>query len=518
MKRPLFLIQAWIVCAALDALPPASGAGTQVSDTVTPASGPSGVNISTLFAGSWESGGNLSGRAQLVFDMPATGLNFRLQYTDRRKASSWDAFTESFAENSLAAVSGGLYHKPTDSRFLYGMITTSGLAARITNPRLKSAPFEELRVPSQSELKTAPSSTALPAFYLHLASPELEPASKIRLKAFGAASLESEGDPGTTLSFVPGKSALTAGTTVSFSRNSWARIESYYTEGTIPPRTPSTWFSYKPALPERDFRLYAGSAALHFTGFGLAADGAWSETFAYGKDFYGSLGLRFGDRPWRLSLAADGSGSRYVGPDGGENGAELRFAARLERRGKRSNLFRLEAIARAAETEDNSPGGFWELAEKPNRYSLGLYYRPQTGGVVHGLSFSVKGDDRVLGKESAGTEARVSLRLFGLGMDTRIGVSGLKGENPAFPDTARLGSYRFDSLKLHENLVWSRGPLQCKAGFGYTAEMKAAGLRTLWDASLAVTLKGKHGWLSFKANSPNLPGDWEYTVSWLIRN
>jgi hypothetical protein len=301
-------------------------------------------------------------------------------------------------------------------------------------------------------------------------------------------------------------------------------METYYTEGTIPPRIPSTWFSSKPALPERDFRVYAGSVVLHFPGFGFAADGALSETFAYGRDFYGNLGLRFGDRPWRLSLAADGFGSRYTGPDGGENGAELRFAARLERRGKRSILFRLEALVRAAETEDNAPGGFWELAETPNRYSLGVYYRPQAGGgsfAVRGFSFSLKKDSRIPGKGSAGAETLVSLRLFQLGLDSRIGVSVIEEnpkENQARGETPKSGSYRFDSLRLRENIVWNRGFFQCKAGFGYTAEMKTSGeLKASWDASLALTFKGKHGWFSLKASTPNLPGDWEYTLSWLLR-
>jgi hypothetical protein len=520
MKRLLFFIEACVAYAALGALPSAPVSGAMSRDL------PKKPVVSLLFAGSWEKGGNFSTRARLILEMPASGLGFRVQYTDRRKASSWDAFTESFDKNDLAAFSGGIYHELTGSRFLYGMITTSGLAARITNPRLKGLPFEESRAASQSELKTESSSTALPAFYLHLASPELELSSKSRIKAFGAVLLESEGEPGSTLSFSPGKGAFSAGTTVSFSRNSQIRLEAYYTERTIPPRTPSTWFSYKPALPERDFRIYAGSVALHFPGFGLAADGAWSETFAYGRDFYGNMGLRFGDRPWRLSLAADGSGSRYVGPDGGENGAELRFAARLERRGKRSSLFRLEALARAAETEDNVPGGLWELAEKPNRYSLGLYWRPQPGGSfsLRSVSFSVKTDSRVPEKESAGAEALVSLRLFRLGLDSRIGVSGLKKEPEenselyqVFPGTLNLGPYHFDSLKLHESLVWSRDFFQCKAGFGYNAEMKTAGLNTFWDTSLALTLNGKHGWFSLKISSPKFPGDWEYTLSWLIR-
>jgi hypothetical protein len=521
MKRLLFFIEACAACAALGALPAAPVSGAMSRDP------PKKPVISPLFAGSWENGGNLSTRAQIMLEMPSSGLSFRIQYTDRRKTSSWNAFTESFDGNGLAAFSGGIYHEPTGSRFLYGMITTSGLAARISNPRLKGLPFEESRVASQSELKTESSSTALPAFYLHLASPELEPFSKFRIKAFGAVSLESEGEPGSTLSFSPGKGAFTTGTIVSFSRNSWTRLEAYYTEGTIPPRTPSTWFSFKPALPERDFRVYAGSVTLHFPGFGLAADGAWSETFAYGRGFYGNLGLRFGDRPWRLSLAADGSGSRYVGPAGGENGAELRFAARLERRGKRSSLFRLEALARAAETEDNAPGGLWELAKRPNRYSFGLYYRPQPDGGSFGfrnVSFSIKTDSRVPEKESAGAEAFVSLRLFRLGLDSRIGVSGLKKnpeENPepyqVFPGTLSLGPYHFDSLRLHESFVWNRDFFQCKTGFGYNAEMKAAGLSTFWDTSLALTLKGKHGWFSLKISSPEFPDDWEYTLSWLIR-
>jgi hypothetical protein len=552
MKRLLFFVKACAVCAALGALPPAgtapasgipvSGAApasdAPVSDTLPPAGTPtlspgseipdSGAApekpaLSLLFAGSWEIGGNLSEQAQIILEMPDSGLNFRIRYTDRRKTSSWDAFTESFDENGLAALSGGVYHKPTGSRFLYGMITGSGLAARITNPRLKGLAFEESRAPSQSDLKTESASTALPAFYLHLASPESS--SQFPIAAFGAVSVESEGEPGTTLSFSPGKSAFTAGTTVSFSRNSRARLEAYYTGGTIPPRKPSTWFSYKPALPERDFRVYAGSLTLHFPGFGFAADGAWSETFAFGRGFYGNVGLRFGDRPWRLSLAADGSGSRYIGPDGGENGAELRFAARLERRGKRSSLFRLQALAMAAETEDNVPGGFWELAERPNRYSFGLYYRPQPGRGsfdLRSFSLGLKNDSRIPEKESAGAEALVSLRLFQLGLDSRIGVSGIAAggdseESQAFPGTIRLGQYRFDSLRLHESLVWNKGFVQCRAGFGYTAEMKASGLKAAWDASLAVTLGGKRGRFGLKINSPRFPDDWEYTLSWLFR-
>ncbi|MDR0403365.1 MAG: hypothetical protein LBH35_07235 [Treponema sp.] len=517
MKRLLFL---WAACSL--------AAGPVFAGEPAPAAKnrPETPALSLLFAGSWERGGNLSGRARLVLEMPASGLGFRVQYTDRRNASSRGAFAESFSENSLAAFSGGVYHKPTGSRFLYGMITTSGLAARITNPRLKGLPFEENRVPSQSELKTESSTTALPSFYLHLASSELEAGSspKFRVKAFGAVSLKSEGEPGTTLSFSPGGGAVTAGTTLSFSRNSWARLEGYYAEGTIPPRTQSGWFSHKPALPERDFRVYAGSVTLHFPGFGLAADGAWSETFAYGRGFYGNLGLRFGDRPWRLSFAADGSGSRYTGPDGGENGAELRFAARLERRGRRASLFRIQALVRAAETEDSDPGAFWELAETPNRYSFGVYYRPQQGGGsfgVRALSFSLKNDSRVPEKESAGAEALVSLRLFQLGFDSRINVSGIKKENPeehpSFPGTIRAGEYRFDSLRLRESLVWSRGFFQCKAGFGYTTEMKAAGPKTFYDASLALSFKGKHGWFSLKLDSPDFPGDWGCTLSWLLR-
>ncbi|MDR1507262.1 MAG: hypothetical protein LBI67_09205 [Treponema sp.] len=516
MKRFLVFVQICAVCARLRALPPE--AGTK----------PPGVSL--LFGGSWESGGNVSGRAQIILDLPAPGLSFRVQYTDRRKASSWPAFTESFNENSLASVSAALYHtapgsRTAGSRLLYGMITTSGLAARIKNPRLRGAPFEELRAPSQSDLKTESASTAIPAFYLHLASPELELESlpsKPRLTAFGAFSLESEGPPGTTFSFSPGKGAFTAGTTVSFSRGVWTRLEAYYTGGTIASKDQAAWFSYKPALPERDFRLYAGSYVLHFPGFGLAVDGAWSETFAYGKDFYGNAALRFGDRPWRLSLAADGSGSRYIGPDGGENGAELRFAARLERRGRRSSLFRLDTLVRAAETEDSPGAGFWRLAEKPNRYSAGLSYRLPAGGGPFGVrsfSFSLKGDSRDADKESADAETSVSLRLFQLGADTRIVVSGLAGQTPGndFSDTAKLGRYRFNSLRVQESLVWSKDNFQCKAGLGYTAEMKTSGLKALWDTSLALTLRGKHGWFSVKLHSPDFPSQWDYTISWLFR-
>ena len=464
-----------------------------------------------LWSGSWESEKNLSNRAQLTLDMPEHGLGFRVQLTDRRKAGSWDTFTESFSGPEgafpLTALSGGVYHTVTDSRLLYGMVSSYGLASRVRSPWIRGSPFVENHTASSADLKTETSSTALPSWYLYLGSPILELSKNVDIKAYGAFSMESEGERGNTFSFSGGKPGFTAGSDVIFSKNGLVRLETYYTEGTIPARNASAWFSDKPSLPGRNFALHAGSLAFTIPGFGFALDGAYSETFAYGKGFYGNAAVRFGDRPWRLSLAADGAGSRYVGPDGGENTAGFRFAAKLERRGKRGSLLKFDALIRSAETKYNVPEDYWDLAGQPNRGSLGFYYRLPSGKAPFGLSrvsFKLSGDGRDEKKKTGGAEFLAGVTLWQFTSETQLKLSGVE-------DAA--GS-RYDSFRLHEGVIWNRDFLQCRAGLGCQA---VSGKETVWDFSLSAALRVKQGWFKVKLDSAQVPKDWSWTLSWVLK-
>jgi hypothetical protein len=464
-----------------------------------------------LWSGSWESEKNLSSRAQLTLDMPEHGLGFRVQLTDRRKAGNWNAFTESFSGPEgafpLTALSGGVYHDVTDSRLLYGMVSTYGLASRIRSPWIRGSPFVENHAASLSDLKTETSSTALPSWYLYLGSPVLDLSNNVDFKVFGAFSMESEGERGNTFSFSGGKPGFTAGSDVIFSKNGLVRLETYYTEGTIPARNASAWFSERPSLPERNFALYAGSLVFTVPAFGFAVDGAYSETFAYGKGFYGNAAVRFGNRPWRFSLAADGAGSRYVGPDGGENIAGFRFAAKLEHRGKRGSLLKFDALLRSSETSYNAPEDYWDLAGQPNRCSLGAYYRLPSGKSPFGLSrvsFKLSGDGRDVKKKTGGAELLAGLKLWQFTSETQLKLSGIQ-------DAA--GS-RYDSFRLHEGVIWNRDFLQYRAGLGFQA---VSGKETVWDFSLSAALRVKQGWFKVKLDSAVVPKDWTWTLSWLLR-
>jgi hypothetical protein len=470
-----------------------------------------GIIPELLWTGSWESEKNLSGRLRLSLEMPSPGLTFHVQLTDRRPASSWDLFTESFLNKpaALTALSLGIRHEATDSLFLYGMTDTYGLAARIKNPWIRGSPFPENHAESYSGLKTESSTTARPAFYLYLGSPELKlDAGRLRaVEFFAAFSLESVGEQGNTFSFSAGKSAFSAGGSINFTGNSSIRLEVYHTEGMIREKNLDTWFEAKPALPERKFRVYAGSLILDSPLFGFAADGSWSETFAYGRDFYGNLGFRLGNRPWRFSLAADGSGSRYTGPDGGENGAALRFAARLERRGKRGSLFRLDALVRSSETGESQAENLWELAEELNRFSLGAYYRFPTDRsalAVSRLSFKFSGDSRDSKNQILGTEALAALKVWEIHSETQFKLSLLrkKDESP----------FGFDSFTLKENLLWNNDFLQLGAGLGCVFQKDKD---PAWNTFLSSTLRlQKKRWIRVKLDSPKFPVDWAFVLSW----
>ncbi|MDR2370224.1 MAG: hypothetical protein LBD71_01990, partial [Treponema sp.] len=134
--------------------------------------------VDALWTGSWEHGGNLVNRGDVRLFLPCM-FSLRAQAIDSRPDDPGRTgfqpagFGES-GKNGLTSFSGGLYHKPTGSRLLLGILDEWGLPARIRNPWIRSLPFAENHSRSMADLKTEISSTKDAEAYLYLGSPQLE--------------------------------------------------------------------------------------------------------------------------------------------------------------------------------------------------------------------------------------------------------------------------------------------------------------------------------------------------------
>ena len=460
--------------------------------------------------GQWKEGaysGDLSNRLDFRLHLPWK-LSLRTQLIDRRP------FGE---ESGLFSPGGGIYHGPTGSRFLYGVQDEYGLSARIRNVWAKGMPFAEARRPSSRDLKTGISSTKRPETSLYLGSPELW-----IFRGFASLGMDEDLNP-----------ALGTGLEARWDANTLA-LEGFYTGAVLSPRSASSWFSLAPPLPERDFRVFALCLIFNSPFLALSSDWAYSETFAYGRDMYGNLGLRLGDlssvqsRHWRLSLAVDGAGGRFVGSDGGAPGAGFRAAARLERRGAGSSLFRLGTTMR-------SPG--W--GEGFERTSSQVYYRFPLNARIRALPLrlsrlflTLNRDARDREKTSDRAEAGLALVTGTLGwtftgqIGRQIGVADDSGLNP-FPLPDLFSQEGPLSTRLSGELSWSPrkglaekipGALRLKTKLTYSAGGDKAGL---WEPSFYASLGGKLGRFSFKITPPEIQEDqttdtWKYSLSWRL--
>lgn len=490
--RNCFLGALWFIFTLI--LVPVLGAEGEIPENIREISFTEklGLSWNLLVTASWGGDEPLINRDDLKLNFSLLGLTLRTQVINKSfyKPGSFPVPGE-FAPGNTE-FSAGLYHKATGSRLLYGIQNEWGLPARIRNPWIRSVPFAENHKASFNELKTEPSSTKEAETYLYLKSPPLGIFS-------GFASVLLDGD----FNF-----ALGGGAAARFTKKTSLALEGFYTGRELAPRKESSWFALPPPLPARDFRIYALGLIFHSPFFNLASDWAYSETFAYGRDLYGSLGLRFSLRPWAFSLAADGAGSRYVGRDGSSPGAGFRTGVRIERRGKKSSLFRAGATLRAPGLGTPFERGAY----------LAYYHFPSLPGMFpvkpSRVSFSLNRNASDPQKTEDRLEGVIGLRagLFRPAFSgTLTAVTGEEKTPPPFP--APKNFRNFHSAAFSGELSYAPRRFLVKTKLGYTAKKEKEGL---WESSLSLTVRQNPCRFSLKIASPDFPDKWTWEISWRL--
>jgi len=532
-----FIFLQMIVCAAL--LPAQAGFSKK--------SEPEGQKLfswNLLYTGAWEENKTLYNLGDIRFSLTPPGLLLRGQALDRRTLNF--ELEQPFGDPAKGISSGAaaLYHKNTGSRLLYGVLEEKGLPARIRSPWIRSAPFFENRTPIMADLRTSVSTTKSPEAYLYLSSPLLfffknsKSAQDLSFRAYSSAQITTSG------AMAP---AFSGGLETNFGKKVNVLLEGFYTSAELPAKKASAWFSDPPALPERDFRLHAWSAMINTPFFSASSDWAFSETFAFGSGIYGNIGLSFFPPFFKkliLSFAADGMSRLYVGRDGSSPGGGKRLAGKIERKGQRSSLFRVNTTVRG-------PG----MDKAFNRSATGIYYRFPALSAKAGKNGSFPFKLRRV-SVNAGRNAS-DLNKINDSIDSSIGLSLIlpSFKMPAFllPATSaktanKPKSYplsinftnsldflgpakntpspypffqskqKFDSTKTSCELLWSPGIFQLRTRWAYTVfeEKDNKKKDNKWESSVSAAVRFKYGRFSIKFAWPDFPEKWNCTLSWRV--
>ncbi|GBU26852.1 hypothetical protein R84B8_00367 [Treponema sp. R8-4-B8] len=483
------------------------------------------LNWSLLWSGSWEEktftfqdepslSGTLGNRGETKLQFLQPNLTLRAQVLDRHPLDFSLEPPWGEPDKGVTNYTGGLYHKPTGSRLLYGTLDEWGLPARIRNPWIRSPAYAENHKPIIADLKTAASSTKEDEAYLYLSSPLFKLFPDVNLRTFISA--QSEVDE-----FTP---AFSGGLDFTFKKTNNLLLETFYTGKTLSPSKPSAWFSDKPPLPQREFRLFAAGLLFTNPDFSVSSDFALSETFAVGKDIYANLGISYSpslpfgqkSRPLLISLSADGAGERFVYRDGVNHGGGFRGAAKIEWNGKYGSLIRLNTVLRG-------PG----FGEDFNRSSSGFYWRFPSSAAIRNntlrltrisLSMDRNAANPLKISDSFTGNLGISLNMRKIGIKNPLGVNfsgsikGLAGANVDISPFPVLDKdWSWETADVNCELLWSAGIFQfrTKGGCVFFPEKDEK-----WDFSLNTTIHFKQGRFSFKVSSPDFPEKWNWTASW----
>ena len=482
------------------------------------------VNWGILQSGSWEefspSSGTLHNRLELRLDLFM--FNLRGQILDRRPLHFNLEPSQGNPDRQVTNYLGGLYHKSSGSRLLIGALDEWGLSARIRNPWIRSPPYAENHKPLIADLKTAASVTKNDEAYLYLSSPFLTLSSDVRIRGFISAQTEIN-----DIESEYKQTAASAGLEFSLPNKSVLLAEAFYTTATLPPSKSSSWFSYPPPLPEREFNLYAAGLLYSTPFISISSDFALSETYAWGTDIYANLGISLSpllsagriSRPLTISFAADGAGEMFVYRDGSGNSAGFRTALRINWRGRYNSLIRLNSTLRGSGLGDDfyrsSTNFYWRLPSVTSNSSF-----------IRLTRISISAD------RNAENPGKINDRLYGyigfslnfqqFGLKTPFGVvfngsvrgiSASEDRISVYPILSK--SHTFDDCAFYSEVSWSPLNFQFRTRLGYSNNAKN---EQKWDYSISATARIKHrytnGRLSIKAASPRFPDKWNFTLSW----
>jgi hypothetical protein len=486
-------------------------------------------NWDLFWAGSWEDSKSFHNRGELDLNFLPLGINLRLEVLDKRtlnfalaspKGKSWSAIWGD-PEKTVTNFLGGLYHKTTGSRLLFGALDEWGLSARIRNPWIRSPPFAENHKPLIVDLKTTASTTKNDEAYLYLSSPSINFTPNIKMKTFASAQTEVD-------DYSP---ALAGGVDFTFAKKTGLLLEVFYTGATLPPVKGKSWFSNPPPLTERDFKLYAAGLLFHNPLLSVSSDIALSQTFAWGTDIYGNIGvsltplLPFGTktrpRPLSVSVAVDGAGERFVYRDGASHGEGFRVAARVEWKGRQNSLLRLNTTLRSS-----------EFGEDFYKSSTGFYYRfsainwNKDSGVIpvkltkiqFTMDRNAENSEKIHDSYDGHIGFSVNLQKINinkpLGVNVSSSINGISSfSNISLPYPTLLDAWTLENTGINCEFVWSPSNFQFSSKTGYT---NYTGKGNKWDFTFGTVARFKHGRFGIKAVSRDFPQKWTFNISWRL--
>jgi len=467
---------------------------------------------SLLWSGSWEESaskplnGILNNRGETTLHYIPYDIMWRGQVLGRRPLNlNFDSFqwNEDITRYNL-----GMYHKSTGSRLLIGALEEAGLPARIRSPWLRSPPYTENHKNSIADLRTSISNTREDEVYLYLSSPLLILHQNLLLSGFFSAQTELE----------KSTPAFSGGLDFRFPKNTRLLAEMFYTERTMPPVYSNSWFVNKtssvPPLPERDFRLIAAGLLFKNQLISVSSDFAQSKAFAWGEDIYANLGLSLSLRPVLVSIAADGSGKRFINRYGVDYGEGFRTAAKVEWRYKYNSLLKIDTVLR---------GQF--IGEDFNRSSTGIYYRfpaSRDSGIVRVSAISLSADRNAVNPQkirdsfSGALGLNINLEKAGHNGSLRLNFSGTaKGlcetEEAPNPYPIPDKTYKHESTAVSCEPILTSGKYQLRSKLGCTVFVEKD---KKWDYSISGSVRFKQGRFTLKTTSTDFPKKWNWSASW----
>jgi hypothetical protein len=223
-----------------------------------------------------------------------------------------------------------------------------------------------------------------------------------------------------------------------------------------------------------------------------------------------------GNKPWRFSLAGDGSSDRFADRRGAAAGAGFRLAAKGERFWPRSGLLRFQGSLRSPALEENFDRGGFSAYFRPSAPTAAAKRNDPFRVRFTRASFSL---NRVARKPEKTADILNALAGFNFGAFSTVFSCSL--HNLSSLDEEKLFSFpvfeSFDTFKIKGELGWKPskfrfGALDFSTGLAYTIREEKD---PLWEFSLNSSIKpGKWGRVGLKIASTDFPEKWNYTLTW----